>query len=74
MPLSGLDFFLDFSADHINGQPNYFAINGTGGANPDLLSGDTGSFLVQPVLLPPALALFATGIALLGLSLRRWTR
>ncbi len=72
--LPGLDLFLDFAADPINGQPNYFAINGTGGANPNLLSGDTGSFLVQPVLLPPALALFATGIALLGLSIRRWTR
>jgi hypothetical protein len=54
VPLSGLDFFLDFSADPINRQTNYFAINGTGGANPDLLSVGTSSFLVQPVplLLP----------------------
>lgn len=34
MPLSGLDFFLDFAADPINGQPNYFAINGTGWGEP----------------------------------------
>ena len=48
MPLSGLDFFLDFSADPLNEQPHYQVILGTGGANPALPFGHMGSFLVQP--------------------------
>jgi hypothetical protein len=67
VPWSGLDFLLDFAADPVNRQPNYQVILGTGGANPALSFGNIGSFLVQPVPLPPALALFATGIALFGL-------
>jgi hypothetical protein len=74
VPWSGLDFFRDFSADPVNGQPNYQVILGTGGANPALQFEDMGSFLVQPVPLPPALSLFATGIALLGFARKLWVR
>jgi hypothetical protein len=45
VPLSGLDFFLDFSADPLNEQPHYQVILGTGGANPALPFGHMGSFL-----------------------------
>lgn len=71
VPLSGLDFFLDFSADPLNEQPHYQVILGTGGANPRLAVRTHGLFSGAAVPIPSAMAFFSSGMALLWF-LRKW--
>lgn len=66
VPVYGLDFFRDFTNDPVNGQPNYAVILGSTQFNPAFTFPEYGSWLVQPVPLPPAMAFFTTGLACLG--------
>jgi hypothetical protein len=67
VPVYGLDFYRDFVNDPLNGEPSYQIILGSTQFNPAYTSPEYGSWLVQPIPLPPAMVFIATGLACLGL-------